>query len=238
MKNECPELRARNEKAAEGSRTTVNVKKLEVPKPQGGAFQITAEEAKVIPDVVTGSFLVNSLSAYVLFDSGASRSFISKTFACHNSFSRSKLVNSLEVEIASDRSFVVSELSQHHASIVCNQKIVQFLSPAGKQVCVYGERKNDIIICSMKKARNYLKHGHQAFLAYVIDTKAKGKELDQVPVINEFPDIFPDELPGVPHEREVEFKIDLVPGAKPVAKSPYRLEPNKMKELMSQFQDL
>ncbi|XP_076885127.1 uncharacterized protein LOC143534547 [Bidens hawaiensis] len=267
MKNDCPELRARNGKVAKGLRSVENVKKLEAPKPQGRAFQITAEEAKAIPDVVTGTFLVNSLSAYVLFDSGASRSFVSKTFACHNSFSRSKLVNSLEVEIVSDKIFVISEvcrnckiniqgeeysinlipinlrefdiiigmdwLSQHHASIVCNQKIVQFLSLAGKQVCVCGERKNDIIICSMAKARNYLKHGHQAFLAYVLDTKENGKEFDQVTVVNEFPDVFPDELPGVPHEREVEFKLDLVPGAKPVAKLPYRLAPNEMKELMS-----
>ncbi|XP_076949456.1 uncharacterized protein LOC143622099 [Bidens hawaiensis] len=90
----------------------------------------------------------------------------------------------------------------------------------------------------MVKARNYFKHGHQAFFAYVLDIKEKGKEFDRVPIVNEFPDVFPDELPGVPQERQVEFKIDLVPGAKPVAKSPYRLAPNEMKELMSQLQDL
>ncbi|XP_076954599.1 uncharacterized protein LOC143629129 [Bidens hawaiensis] len=54
MKNDWPKLRARNGKATEGSRTAENVKKLEAPKPRGRAFQITAEEAKVIPDVVTG----------------------------------------------------------------------------------------------------------------------------------------------------------------------------------------
>ncbi|KAK1423394.1 hypothetical protein QVD17_18696 [Tagetes erecta] len=272
MKNDCPELTARDGKNTEGSRTTENMKKLEVPKPRGRAFQITAEEAKIVPDVVAGTFLVNSLPAYVLFDSGASRSFVSLNFACHKSFVRSKLVNALEVEIASDNSFFVSEvcqnckiiiqeeeypidlipitlrefdvvigmdwLSLHRASIVCNQKIVQFMSPTGKQICVYGERKNDIIICTMAKAKKYLKRGYHAFLAYVMDKETKKLELNQVPVVNEFPDVFPDELPGVPPERQVEFKIDLVPGANPVAKSPYRLAPSEMKELMSQLQDL
>ncbi|KAK1413191.1 hypothetical protein QVD17_34962 [Tagetes erecta] len=271
MRNDCPELKARDGKVAEGSRKT-EVKRLEVPKPRGRAFQITAEEAKIVPDVVAGTFLINSLPAYVLFDSGASRSFVSLNFACHKSFVRSKLVNALEVEIASDKIFFVSEvcqnckiiiqeeeypidlipitlrefevvigmdwLSQHHASIVCNQKIVQFLSPTGKQISVYGERKNDIIICTMAKAKKYLKCGYHAFLAYVMDKEAKILELGQVPVVKEFPDVFPKELPGVPPERQVEFKIDLVPGANPVAKSPYRLAPSEMKELMSQLQDL
>ncbi|KAK1422572.1 hypothetical protein QVD17_17855 [Tagetes erecta] len=272
MRGDCPELKTREGKVAEGSKTAGNVKRFEVSKPRGRAFQITAEEAKVVPDVVTGTFLINSVPAYVLFDSGASRSFISINFACHKSFVRSKLVNALEVEVASNKSFVVSEvcqnckliiqeeeysidlipielrefdviigmdwLSQHHASIVCNQKIVQFMSPIGEQVCIYGERKSNITVCSMAKARNYLKHGHQAFLAYVTDKETKGKELDQIPVVNEFSDVFPDELSGVPPEREIEFKIDLVPGANPVAKSPYRLAPSEMKELMSQLQDL
>ncbi|KAK1432135.1 hypothetical protein QVD17_09027 [Tagetes erecta] len=92
-----------------------------------------------------------------------------------------------------------------------------------------------------KKQKLYLmssQHGHQAFLAYVTDKETKEKELDKIPVVNEFSDVFPGELSGVPPEREIEFKIDLVPGANLVAKSPYRLAPSEMKELMSQLQDL
>ncbi|XP_076891657.1 uncharacterized protein LOC143543153 [Bidens hawaiensis] len=118
MKMDCPQLRTRNGNATEGSRTAENVKKLETQKPRGRAFQITAEEAKVIPDVVTGTFIIKSLPAYVLFDSGASRSFVSKTFACHSSFSRSKLINSLDVEIASDKSFYVSEVCRNWKLII------------------------------------------------------------------------------------------------------------------------
>ena len=62
--------------------------------------------------------------------------------------------------------------------------------------------------------------------------------IDEVPIVCEFPDVFPEELPGVPPERQVEFRIDLVPGAAPIAKAPYRLAPPEMQELSLQLQEL
>ena len=59
-----------------------------------------------------------------------------------------------------------------------------------------------------------------------------------MPVISEFVDIFPDELPSLPPHREVEFGIDLVPGATPISKAPYRLSPAELKELKQQLQEL
>ena len=76
------------------------------------------------------------------------------------------------------------------------------------------------------------------FLAYVMDTRvAAGKPsfIAKAPIVSEFPDVFPEELPGVPPERQVEFHIDLVPGAAPIAKAPYRLAPPEMQELSSQL---
>ncbi|GJR15091.1 hypothetical protein Tco_0797743 [Tanacetum coccineum] len=64
-----------------------------------------------------------------------------------------------------------------------------------------------------------------------------GEEKD-VPVIRDFPKVFPDELPGLPPPRQVEFRIDLIPGAEPVARAPYRLAPSEMKELSKQLQEL
>ena len=57
-------------------------------------------------------------------------------------------------------------------------------------------------------------------------------------VVREFPDVFPEDLPGLPPERQVEFHIDLTPGAAPIARTPYRLAPTEMKEMMSQLQEL
>jgi hypothetical protein len=93
-------------------------------------------------------------------------------------------------------------------------------------------------IISMMKAGRCMKRGYQAYLAYVIEEKAKTRELGEVPVVCDFPDVFPDDLSGVPPDREIEFQIDLVPGAQPVAKVPYRLAPSEMKEFMAHLQDL
>ena len=64
------------------------------------------------------------------------------------------------------------------------------------------------------------------------------RSVDEVPVVREFPDVFPEELPGVPPERQVEFSIDLVLTAVPIAKAPYLLAPPKMQVYSSQHQEL
>ena len=69
-----------------------------------------------------------------------------------------------------------------------------------------------------------------------MDTRETGKEtVGDVPMVREFTDVFPEELPGIPPERQVEFRIDLVPGAAPIAKAPYRLAPPEMQELSTQL---
>ncbi|GJT09665.1 putative reverse transcriptase domain-containing protein [Tanacetum coccineum] len=69
------------------------------------------------------------------------------------------------------------------------------------------------------------------------EDKSKEKRLEDVPVIQEFPEFFPEDLPGIPPTRQVEFRIDLVPGATPVTWAPYRLAPFEMKKLAEQLQE-
>nr|GEX25940.1 putative reverse transcriptase domain-containing protein [Tanacetum cinerariifolium] len=90
----------------------------------------------------------------------------------------------------------------------------------------------------MIKARKYLSHGCQAFMAHVIDTSFEKKSVKDVPIVNEFLDAFPKDLSGIPPERQVEFQIDLISGATPIAKNPYHLAPSEMKELTSQLEEL
>nr|GEZ69417.1 putative reverse transcriptase domain-containing protein [Tanacetum cinerariifolium] len=84
--------------------------------------------------------------------------------------------------------------------------------------------------------------GCHVFLANITSTKdedkSKGKRLEDIPVVREFPKVFPEDLPGIPPTRQVEFRIDLVPCAAPVARAPYRLAPSEMKELADQLQEL
>ncbi|GJU67897.1 reverse transcriptase domain-containing protein [Tanacetum coccineum] len=68
--------------------------------------------------------------------------------------------------------------------------------------------------------------------------KADEKKLDDIRVVRDFPEVFPDDLSGLPPVREIEFRIDLIPGALPVVKSPYRLAPSEMSELSNQLKEL
>ncbi|GJS75989.1 putative reverse transcriptase domain-containing protein [Tanacetum coccineum] len=70
------------------------------------------------------------------------------------------------------------------------------------------------------------------------DDKSEGKQLKDVPIVRDFPEVFPEDLPGLPLARPVEFQIDLIPGAAPVARAPYRLALSEMKELSEQLQEL
>nr|GEY94584.1 putative reverse transcriptase domain-containing protein [Tanacetum cinerariifolium] len=102
------------------------------------------------------------------------------------------------------------------------------------------ESRLNIIWCT--KVQKYLSKGCDVFLAYITTKEAKdnseGKRLEDMPIVRDFPKVFPKDLPGIPPTRQVEFQIDLVLGAAPVARSPYQLAPSKMKELAEQLQKL
>ena len=72
----------------------------------------------------------------------------------------------------------------------------------------------------------------------MIDVQSEAPKLEDVPVVNEFSNVFPEELPGLPPDREIEFAIELAPGTEPVSKAPYRMAPVEMKELANQLQEL
>ncbi|GJU94131.1 hypothetical protein Tco_1318887 [Tanacetum coccineum] len=70
------------------------------------------------------------------------------------------------------------------------------------------------------------------------ETSSKEMQLEEVPIVQDFPEVFLEDLPGIPPTRQVEFQIDLIPGAAPVARAPYRLAPSEMKELSDQLKEL
>ncbi|GKC41818.1 putative reverse transcriptase domain-containing protein [Tanacetum coccineum] len=74
--------------------------------------------------------------------------------------------------------------------------------------------------------------------AQVMEKKSDEKRLEYIPVVREFLEVFPEDLPGLPPVRQVEFQIDLIPGVAPVARAPYRLAPSEMQELSNQLQEL
>ncbi|GJQ90253.1 putative reverse transcriptase domain-containing protein [Tanacetum coccineum] len=104
------------------------------------------------------------------------------------------------------------------------------------------EHETRLNIISCTKTQKYMLKGCQVFLAHVTtkeaEDKSEKKRLDNVPIVRDFPEVFPEDLPGLPPTRQVEFQIDLIPGAAPVARAPYRLAPSEMKELSEQLKEL
>ncbi|GJW75405.1 putative reverse transcriptase domain-containing protein [Tanacetum coccineum] len=135
-------------------------------------------------------------------------------------------------------------LAKYHALIVCDEKVVRI--PYGNEVLIIRGDNYDngskLNIISCTKTQKYIKKGCQVYLAQVTSKKAEDKSeerrLEDVPIVQEFPEVFPENLPRLPPARQVEFQIDLVPGAAPVARAPYQLAPAKMQELSTQLQEL
>ncbi|GJW52037.1 putative reverse transcriptase domain-containing protein [Tanacetum coccineum] len=110
-------------------------------------------------------------------------------------------------------------LSNHTAEIVCHEKVVRILLLDGKMLRVLGER-------SEEKAR------------LLMSTKARDKEKKEIVVVRDLPEVFLDDLLGLPPLRETEFRIELIPRAMLVAKSPYRLAPSEFEELLGQLKEI
>ncbi|GJX85709.1 putative reverse transcriptase domain-containing protein [Tanacetum coccineum] len=135
-------------------------------------------------------------------------------------------------------------LAKYHALIVCDEKVVHV--PYGDEVLIIrgdncdGESKLNIISCT--RTQKYIQKGCQVYLAQVTSKKTEDKleekRLEDVPIVREFLEVFLEDLLGLPPARQVEFQIDLVPGAAPVARAPYRLGQAEMQELSTQLQEL
>ncbi|GJR37817.1 putative reverse transcriptase domain-containing protein [Tanacetum coccineum] len=129
-------------------------------------------------------------------------------------------------------------LADNDAVIICGKKEVH-IPIKNRTLVVKGDSNSSRLkVISCIKARKYIERGCHLFLAHITEKEKSEKRLEDVPVICDFPEVFPDDLPGLPPSRQVEFKIDLVPGAAPVARAPYRLAPSEMKELSEQLKEL
>ena len=93
-------------------------------------------------------------------------------------------------------------------------------------------------VISTMQAKRFMRKGCETFLAMILDSKRGQVDVEKIPVVREFPDVFPEELPGIPLEREVDLAIEIVPGIVPMSRAPYRMAPTELKELKSQLQEL
>ncbi|GKE60136.1 putative reverse transcriptase domain-containing protein, partial [Tanacetum coccineum] len=209
-----------------------------------------AEKACQDPNIMTGTFTLNNHFATTLFDFGADYSFVSTTFIPLLGIEPSELGFRYEIKIASRKLVEIDKvikgckieieghvfdidlipfghrsfdaiigmdwLSNHKAEIICHKKVVRIPLLDGKVLRVLGER-------SEEKAR------------LLMSTKTRDKKQEEIVVVRDFPEVFPDDLSGLPPLWEIDFRIELIPGAVPVAKSPYRLAPSELEEFSGQL---
>nr|XP_027090387.1 uncharacterized protein LOC113711418 [Coffea arabica] len=130
-------------------------------------------------------------------------------------------------------------LAHYHARVNCRMKVVEFYIPgeATLKLDVRGMLASSALISGIR-ARKLLSRGAHGYLAFLINTPGEKIKLEDMPVIREYPDVFSEELGSLPPEREIEFKVDLVPETTPISKNPYRMAPAEVKELRVQLQDL
>ncbi|KAJ0915815.1 putative nucleotidyltransferase, Ribonuclease H [Helianthus annuus] len=130
-------------------------------------------------------------------------------------------------------------LSKQQAEILCKEKIIRIPRAGKEPLEVQGDKSGAVVgIISFLKAQKCLRKGHTAILALVTDAATKEKRIEDIPVVRDFPQVFSEDLPGLPPHRQVEFQVELAPGAAPIARAPYRLAPTELEELSKQLQDL
>ncbi|GJW07737.1 putative reverse transcriptase domain-containing protein [Tanacetum coccineum] len=234
----------------EGGSTPTNGRGNQGNQARGRAFMLGAEEACQDPNMVTGRFTLKNHFATTLFDSGADYSFVSTTFIPLLGIEPSELGFKYEIEIASGQLVEINKifkgckleivfyidlipfghgsfdviigidwLSNHKAEIICHEKVVRIPLLDGKVLRVLGEKSEE----EMRQLKS---------------AKAKEKEQEEIVVVRDFPEVFPNNPSGLLPIWEIKFRIELIPGATLVAKSPYRLAPSELEELSRQLKEL
>nr|GEX35098.1 reverse transcriptase domain-containing protein [Tanacetum cinerariifolium] len=188
------------------------------------AYAIGGGGANLNSNVVMGTFLLNNCYTSMLFDLGADRSFVSSTFSALLDVAPSTLDTSFAVKLAdgriSETNVALEAVQKYHGLIICDEKIVR-IPYADEVLIIRGDDCDSETQVTSKKTED----------------KLEEKRLEYVPIVREFPEVFPVDFPGLPPARQVKFQIDLVPGAAPVARAPYRLAPAEMQELSTQLQN-
>ena len=130
-------------------------------------------------------------------------------------------------------------LSKHRATLDCYKKEVIFVRPEEPGVIFRGIRREIApSLINTMTASKMLRKGCQGYLAFVVDRRQEGTRLEDIPIVKEFLDVFPDDISGLPPDREVEFTIDLIPDTEPISIPPYRMAPAELRELKAQLEEL
>jgi len=199
---------------------------------------------------VSSTFLVNEHPTVVLFDSGASNTFISKSFATKHGYQidnmrakyhitalgspidTNQIVMHLRLRIGTEDFYVDPVvLPNQGIDIILGMDWMKehnvLLDITSRTVQLKSSRSGKIIYIHLPI------HKH---LSHTVNA-TEAQQIKKIPVVSDYPNVFPEELPGLPPDRDVEFAIELVPGTAPVSRRPYRMALDELKELKVQLQE-
>jgi hypothetical protein len=216
---------------------------------------VAVEDAQAAPDVIIYMILVNNNGAIVLFDSEASHSFVAANFVQKHNLPLAMLKNWMIVSSPGrdmHARHVCSKVSIHIRGVEFLPNLI-VLESNGIDVILrmdWRSKHKGMINCAKKAVK--LTSSNVKEIEYVAENLVTDKaafhrvvlnQLDaastmDVRTVSEFPDVFPEELPGMPPDREIKFVIELVPGTTPIFKRPYRMAANQLAELKEQLQEL
>ncbi|XP_020992705.1 uncharacterized protein LOC110278786 [Arachis duranensis] len=232
---------------------------------QGRVFAVNAKDASKADPLMKGICLIGDKSSVALYDTGSSHSFISFAKVEELCLKVSELPFDLHVHTPHQttmtrsgcrqvgfklegRDFVhdliylpmvgleiilgFDWLSKNRILLDCFERTIQFM-PEGKNgaVVATGYYLNSVMV-------HYSGEECQGYILLASNALGDAQNLDQIPVVRDFPEVFPEDIPEFPPQRKIEFAIDLVPGAGPVSIAPYRMAPIELAELKTQLEEL
>ncbi|GJS67425.1 putative reverse transcriptase domain-containing protein [Tanacetum coccineum] len=186
---------------------------------RGRAFMLGVEEARQDLNIETGTFTLNNHFATTLFDSGADYSFVSTTFIPLLGLEPNDLGFRYEIEIASGQLVEIDKVIKG-----CKLEIEGHVFDI--DLIPFGHGCFDVIIETRREGE------------ILMGAKTSDKKQEEIVVVKDFPEVFPDDLSGLQPIREIKFRIELTPRATPIAKSPYHLAPSELEELSGQLKEL
>jgi len=231
------------------------------PQAAGRVYAMTGTEANRAGNLVFGSCMIDGRSLCVLYDSGATHSFVSESIVLELSLPAKELQYDLVVSTPASglirtltvcaRCRVEVEGRQYRVNLIClpleDLDVIlgmdwlsanHILINCKEKRVMFPSSEDDVVLMSSQQVDQAIQEGSQCFLILTqLSVEKEGGHLETA-VVREFSDVFPDEVLGLPPSREIEFSIDLVPRAGPVSIAPYRMAPAELAELKKQIEEL
>ncbi|XP_057439895.1 uncharacterized protein LOC130731637, partial [Lotus japonicus] len=229
------------------------------PVAKGRVYTMDGEEAEGADGLIRGECEIDGNLLTVLFDSGATHSFVSKDCVSRLHLPITTLSFDLMVTTPA-RTLIANAACMHcsvvykdrtfHANLVClplkNLDVILGMDWLSHYHCLLDCSRKKVVFpdsdlfeyLSINHISASLSEGTQKYFSLLSLEGKKESNIQGIPVVRDFADVFPGDVPGLPPVRDVEFVIDIVPGTGPISIAPYRMAPAELAELKSQLEDL